>query len=629
VCGIAGVFGLSGPLPPQVRDAGSAITDTLAHRGPDARGVFSDARVLLGHRRLSIIDVTRGAQPMASADGSCHIVFNGEVYNHRDLRPRLESRGFRFRTHSDTEVILAAYQAYGASCVDHLEGMFAFAIYDQRDASLFMARDRLGKKPLYYAVLGGVLHFASEIKAMAASPLWDPAIDQDALESYLSLGYFIAPRTVYRHVSQLEPAHVLAARDGAVDTRAYWDVTEFDTDRRDAGALDAELQALLRDRVAERLESEVPLGAFLSGGIDSGLVVSFMAEMMSDPVETTSVGFGHLDHNELAAADLTARYCGTRHHAEVVEPRLDDVLDPVVDAFDQPFADSSAIPTYYVSAMARRHVTVALSGDGGDEVFGGYDARYVPHAVEDRIRQGALGVPVRHLSGLLRHWWPRSRRLPRVLRLATIFENLSVDAATAYYYDTCFLKPARTRQLLGRRAREDDRWSNVYEAVTAPYRRCPSPSAVQRAQYADLKVYLPNDVLMKVDRMSMQHSLEIRCPLLDRRIVEFGFRIPTAGKLPGLRAKALLKRLAERRLPAELLKLPKHGFTAPVGEWITREYADRFTADVFGGTSFVAGLLDTSRVRSAFKRHQAGVEDHSYLLWAVWVLERWGRRQGR
>jgi asparagine synthase (glutamine-hydrolysing) len=611
VCGIAGVFALSGPLPPSVRAAGAAMTDRLAHRGPDARGLFEDARAVLGHRRLSVIDVSRGAQPMTSEDGTCHIVFNGEVYNHRLVRPDLEARGFRFRTHSDTEVVLAAYQAFGETCVDHFEGMFAFAIYDERRQSLFIARDRLGKKPLYYAVFGGVLHFASEIKAIAASPLWDATIDPAGLESYLSLGYFVAPRTIYTHVRVLEPASTLRAADGGIQTTSYWDVTEFDTDRRPEHAIADELQALLRARVEERLESEVPLGAFLSGGIDSGLVVSFMAELMKDPVETTSVGFGDADHNELDAAAITARRFATRHHAEVALPRLEDVLDPIVEAFDQPFADSSAIPTYYVSAMARRHVTVALSGDGGDEVFGGYDFRYVPHAIEDRIRRSACGGAARLAARALRGWWPRTKRLPKALRLATIFDNLSVDAAT--------------RALLGQRAAGDDRDSEVYAAVTAPYRRCPSPSALQRAQYADLKVYLPNDVLVKVDRMSMQHSLEVRCPLLDRRIVEFGFRIPTAAKMPDLRPKFLLKQLAAQRLPADLLSLPKHGFTAPVGAWITGQYAGAFCDEVLSAGSFVSGVLDTAGVKAAFDRHRAGYADESYLLWAAWILERWGR----
>jgi asparagine synthase (glutamine-hydrolysing) len=629
MCGIAGVYGLTGPLPPAVLDARDAITDRVAHRGPDARGVFTTSRVVLGHRRLSIIDVTRGAQPMVSADGTCHIVFNGEIYNHRLLRPELEAQGFHFRTHSDTEVILAAYQAYGRACVEHFEGMFAFAIFDGRDQSLFMARDRLGKKPLFIAEFDGVLHFASEIKSIQASPLWDGSIDRGAIESYLSLGYIVAPRTIYRHVRAVEPARTVTARSGDVCIRPYWDVTDFDSDQRPIGDVVDELDGLLRDRVAERLESEVPLGAFLSGGIDSGLVVSYMAEAMASPVETTSVGFTQAAHNELEAAGITARALKTHHHAEVAEPRLDDVLGPVVEAFDQPFADASAIPTYYVSGMARRHVTVALSGDGGDEVFSGYDFRYVPHAVEDRIRRGLLGGPVRVSARMLRPWWPRTRRLPRPLRLATIFDNLSVDAATAYYYDLCFLKPARTRALLGRRGRMDDRESELYDTVTAPYRRCTSSSAVQRAQYADLKLYLPNDPLVKVDRMSMQHGLEVRCPLLDRRIVEFGFRVPTETKMPGLQAKAVLKRLAARRLPPELLSLPKHGFTAPVGEWVTRQYADTFMSEVLSPSAFVGGLVDQSWLRRAFNAHRSGLRDESYVLWAAWVLERWGRQRRR
>jgi asparagine synthase (glutamine-hydrolysing) len=627
VCGIAGLFGVSGAIAPEVARAGDAMTDAIAHRGPDGRGVRADARAVLGHRRLSIIDVSLGAQPMSTADGRLHIVFNGEVYNHRQLREGLEARGHVFRTHSDTEVILVAYREYGAACVPMLEGMFAFAIYDEPAGMLFAARDRLGKKPFYYAVLGGVLHFASEIKAIAASPLWDGTIDGEALESYLSLGYVVAPRTMYRRVRMLAPAHTLEVRNGAIREREYWDVTDFDSDRRSESAIDEDLSDLLRARVRERLESEVPLGAFLSGGIDSGLVVSYMAELTTSPVETTAVGFGDARHNELDAAGQTAAHCGTHHHAEVAEPRLDEVLEPIVAAFDQPFADSSAIPTYYVSAMARRHVTVALSGDGGDEVFGGYDFRYVPHAVEDRIRRGAFGGAARLAARAARGLWPRSPRLPRPLRLGTILDNLSVDAATAYYYDLCFLKPARTRALLGRPSPAPDRESELYESVTAPYRRCPSTSALQRAQYADLKVYLPNDPLVKVDRMSMQHGLEVRCPLLDRRVVEFGFRIPTERKMPRLRAKHLLKQLAARRLPPQLLTLPKHGFTAPVGAWLTGPYAAAFRADVLGADSYVGGVIDRALVARAFDEHAAGRADHAYLLWAAWVLERWGRAQ--
>ena len=627
MCGICGVFGVSGDLEPEVRTALPDMAAAISHRGPDGQGVFSDHRAALGHRRLAIIDVARGHQPIANEDQSRWIVFNGEIYNHKSLRADLESRGHRFRTNSDTEAILHAYEEFGQACVDRLEGMFAFAIYDLRQGELLAARDRLGKKPFYYATFKGAFHFASEIKAMARSPLWDGQLDWEGLEGYLALGYFIAPRTIYRHVRVLEPGHVLRIANGRVETRPYWDVTRFDDDSRNAAALEVELDALLKTVVRERLESEVPLGAFLSGGLDSGLVVSYMSEALSDPVNTTTVGFGDPEHNELDAAGLTAERFGTHHHTELVTPTLDEVFDPIVQAFDQPFADSSAIPTYYVSAMARRHVTVALSGDGGDEVFGGYDFRYVPHALEAQARRLVPGAPGRAMMKWLGRHWPTSRSLPRPLRLGHVLSNLGTDAAAAYYSDLCFAKPHQVGRLLGLPGRRDGHDSAVFAAVTDPYRRCTSASAVQRAQYADLKVYLPNDVLVKVDRMSMLHGLEIRCPLLDRRVVEFGFRVPTATKMPRMEAKHLLRRLARSRLPSQVQSLPKHGFTAPVGAWIAGPYAQAFTEDSLGSRSFVASLVDQAAVRRLLAEHQAGAADHSYSLWAIWMLERWGRSQ--
>lgn len=625
MCGIAGAFGIQGWLDPAVRQSLPDMTRALAHRGPDGEGLFADERVALGHRRLSIIDRTHGQQPMTNEDRSCWVVFNGEIYNHTELRRQLAGRGHVFQSASDTEVIVHAYEEYGPSCVDLFEGMFAFAVYDRKRQELFVARDRIGKKPLYYAAISGVFHFASEIKALRRSPVWDDELDLSALEGYLSLGYFLAPSTIYRHVRMLEPGHWLHISRGQVENRQYWDVTQFDRDQRTPDIISGELTELLRARVSERLESEVPLGAFLSGGIDSGLVVSFMAETMKDPVLTTTVGFAESRHNELDAAAMTAQRFRTRHHAEVVTPELDEVMDPIVSAFDQPFADSSAIPTYYVSAFARRHVTVALSGDGGDEVFGGYSFRYTQHALEDYARGLVSGHLGRRVTSWLGESWPRSPRLPRPLRLATILENLGHDAASAYYNDLCFLKPRQARRLLGLpwTGRPDD--SPVYEAVTEPYRRCPSASAVQRAQYADLKVYLPNDVLVKVDRMSMAHGLEVRCPLLDRRLVEFGFRVPTSAKLPWLKAKYLLRRMAADRLPQHVLKQPKRGFTAPIGNWIAEHYRDRFVDEVTGSNSFVSTFLDVDRVRHALAEHREGAADQSYVLWAVWMFERWAR----
>ena len=625
MCGICGVMALDGSLDPEVRSALPSMADAIRHRGPDGDGFFTDDVAGLGHRRLAIIDLVSGDQPIRNEDGNCWIVFNGEIYNYLDLRNELASRGHRFQTKSDTETILHAYEEYGPACLDRLEGMFAFAIYDRHRREIFLARDRLGKKPLFYAVLGGVLHFGSEMKSFYRSPLWDGELDPTGLEGYLSLGYFVAPQTVYRRVRKLEPGCWLRVREGEIETRRYWDIEEFDTDYRPEPVILEELEGLLGRAVRERLMSEVPLGAFLSGGIDSGLVVSFMAEGAGEPPVTASVGFGEGAHNELEAAGMTARYLHTEHHAEVLEPRLDDVLDPIVTAFDEPFADSSAIPTWYVSKAARRHVTVALSGDGGDEVFAGYDFRYVPLALEQRARRlmpGALGPPV---ARWLAHSWPRSQRLPRPLRLATIFDNLSRDPADAYYADLCFLKPAETRLLLGRDPDSDPRRSPVYEAVTAPWRRCSSPSAVQRAQYSDLKVYMANDPLVKVDRMSMQHGLEIRCPLLDRRIVEFAFRLPTERKMPRLHGKHLLRTLAGRRLPEGLSRLPKRGFTAPVGSWISGPYAARFEEEVLGPGCAVSSMLDMGPLRGWFDEHRRGVGDHWYALWAAWNLERWLR----
>lgn len=626
MCGIAGVASLRGALDPDIRAALPAMTYALRHRGPDGDGFFSDQYAGLGHRRLAIIDRAGGKQPIANEDESVWITFNGEIYNHRDVRERLIARGHQFRTRSDTEVIVHAYEEFGPACVDHLEGMFAFAIYDQRAREIFIARDRLGKKPLFYAVLDGVLHFASEIKAFYASPAWDPTVDLSELESYFSLGYFLAPRTVHKHVHKLEPGHWLRLHDGRIEIRKYWDVERFDDFGGTSEAAVAELTEQLQCRVAERLESEVPLGAFLSGGIDSGLVVSYMADVHKSVV-TTSVGFGDAGHNELAPAGLTAARFGTEHHAHLVEPNLEEIFDPIVRAFDEPFADSSSVPTWYVSREARRHVTVALSGDGGDETFGGYDFRYIPHAVESRIRALLPGSAARRAVGLLGRAWPRSPRLPRTLRLGTYLENVGRDPEGAYYADLCFLKPHVAHRLLGQSPSRDPRSTRLYEAVTGPYRRCPSRDPVQRAEYADLKVYLPNDVLVKVDRMSMLHSLEVRCPLLDRRLVEFAFRVPQSIKRAGRTGKHLLKQVARQRLPAELLRYPKHGFSAPVGAWIAGPYRDAFQSEVLASHSAIGSLVDIAVARRMFDQHVRRQADHSYALWALWVLERWSLAQ--
>jgi asparagine synthase (glutamine-hydrolysing) len=627
VCGISGLVSLDGELSGDLSSAIRPMTDQLYHRGPDGGGYVHAPWVALGHRRLAIIDRAGGDQPMPNEDRSVWIVFNGEVYNHRELRRELQDRGHSFRTHSDTEAIVHAYEEYGDACVDRLDGMFAFAIADLRARRVLLARDRLGKKPLFHATFDGVLHFASEMKALKASPLWNGARDLDSIEGYLSLGYFVAPATVYRHVRKLEPAHTLSVSGSRINIRKYWDITAFDTDARAGRPLIDEVDARLAGAVGRRLESEVPIGAFLSGGIDSGLVVSYMADALGTAPVTASVGFNHAAHNELEPAGVTANHFSTRHTTATVEPNLGEVLDPIVRSFDEPFADPSAIPTYYVSKMARQQVTVALSGDGGDEAFGGYSWRYVPHALEEKARAFMPGSAARKAAAWLGARWPRSRAFPRPFRLGNVLENLGRDPAGAYYADLCFLKPQDARALLGKAPTRDPADSPVYEQVTRPYRDCPSDSAVQRAQYADLKIYMPNDPLVKVDRMSMANSLEIRCPLLDHQLVELAFQIPTRNKMPNGEPKSLLRSLAERRLPKQILTLPKRGFTAPIGSWLAGPYADQFREDVLGASSRTRDIVDTGRVSRLFEEHRGGRADHSYALWAVWMLERWARHE--
>jgi asparagine synthase (glutamine-hydrolysing) len=601
------------------------MTGALAHRGPDGEGFYVDTHAALGHRRLAIIDREGGVQPMTNEAGTVWVVFNGEIYNHRELRRQLIAKGHCFATACDTEVIVHAYEEYGVDCVTRFEGMFAFAVYDAVSRTLFAARDRLGKKPFFYSQLAGTIHFASEIKALAVSPVWNDAWDPASLESYLSLGYIVAPHTIYRHVRKLEAGHWLRVRGGFIETRKYWDVELFDDLRSTEPVLLDELEELLRQAVADRLESEVPLGAFLSGGIDSSLVASLMSQVMPTAPKTVTVGFREKDCNEIETAFATAKALGTQHHAHVIDPDVADELDRIVSAFDEPFADSSAVPTYYVAKAAKQEMTVALTGDGGDEAFGGYQLRYVPLQLEAHLRTLVRGAPGRAAARWAGRHWPRDARLPRPLRLGAVLENLGRDAACAYYADLCFLKPWVTRELLGLRdpLRFDN--SDICGEVTGAYRRCPSRSALQCAEYADLKIYLANDVLVKVDRMSMLNGLEVRCPLLDRRVIEFAFRVPAAMKMPRFRAKHLLRRLASRRLSAEVASRPKRGFDAPVDHWITGKFGPRLAADLFAPTAEVRGVMDQARLRVLYDRHQSGAAPNSYVLWAAWVLERWLR----
>jgi asparagine synthase (glutamine-hydrolysing) len=621
MCGLVAVVGADA-LDQRVAGAIGAMTDVIAHRGPDAGATHLLPNAALGHRRLAIIDIATGAQPMSNEDGSVWVIFNGEIYNYHPVRDQLEARGHRFRTVSDTETIVHAFEEWGPACVERLDGMFAFVVHDARTNVTFAARDRLGKKPLFHAVLGGQLHLASELKSIKKSPLWTGDLDEDVLDAYLALGYIPAPRTAYRGVSKLLPGHWLRHDRNGLHIQRYWDVPSFDADQRDESAVLDSLDTLFAETVRNRLESEVPLGAFLSGGIDSGLVVSYMAEDAPRPPVTLTVGFSGDPANELAAARATASALGTEHHDDLVTVDLDAMLGMIARAVDEPFADSSAIPTFAVCGAARQHVTVALSGDGGDETFAGYDFRYAPHATEQALRR-RLGPLTRPLAAAAAPLWPRSRRLPRPLRLYNTLANLSGSEADAFYRDLLMLKPEDHATLRGRPGLRRYRESWAYSLVHDAYQRCPSPDAVQRAQYADVMVYMPNDPLVKVDRMSMQHGLEVRCPMLDSRLVEFAFSLPTRTKLPGKRSKHLLRRLAERRLPKDVVNLPKLGFTAPVATWFRGKAGLQFSEEVLRPGTWVTDRLSLPYLRTRLDSHRTGREDNSYLLWAVWMLHRW------
>jgi asparagine synthase (glutamine-hydrolysing) len=623
MCGIAGFVDFAGHETQEARTRLQKMTGSLVHRGPDASGHYVDAQAALGHRRLAIIDIDSGQQPMAAADGNLQIVFNGEIYNFQDLRAELEGIGHAFRSNSDTEVILQAYLAWGEHCVERLFGMFAFALWDRRQRALLIARDRVGKKPLYVWREGSRIAFASELKALRAGGQCPSAIDPQALDCYFTLGYIPAPLTIYRGVRKLSAAHCARIDANGERSRRYWHLAQPAPRAVSMEAAVDEFEALLDDAVRCRLVSEVPLGAFLSGGLDSSLVVSTMSRLTARPVITNSVGFEERAFSELDVARATATHLNTEHHELLVSPDAAAILPRIAWHFDEPLADSSAIPTWYVCEMARRSVTVALSGDGGDEAFGGYTFRYLPHAAEARVR-AFLPAPMRALLfGPMGAFWPGSARLPRPLRLKTILENLAASDAEAYFRDLAWLRDDTRRLIYAGDFMRSLQGFSARELVLPHYIGSGATDAVSRAQHADICVYMTDDVLAKVDRMSMAHSLEVRCPLLDHRILEFAATLPSALKMDGRRGKLPLRRLAERRLPAQVLAMPKRGFSIPAAQWLRTGLRPLAEGLLFDSDRDVLRTLDREALRRLWVEHQGGARDHSVFIWAVMMLALW------
>jgi asparagine synthase (glutamine-hydrolysing) len=622
MCGIAGFVGSQvSPFD----DAGGGrerlvrrMCDVISHRGPDDQGSFVDERVALGMRRLSIIDLATGHQPIHNEDRTVWVVFNGEIYNFRVLRKELEASGHRFYTLTDTEVIAHAYEEWGAKAIGRLRGMFGLALWDARSGTLLLARDRVGIKPVHYAVRDGMLYFGSEIKSILEVPGMSRDLDLDALNHYLSFLYTPRDASIFKSIHKLPPGHLLTWTDGRLRMEQYWCASAGETYQGSEADAVSDLQHVLRDAVRSHLVSDVPLGAFLSGGVDSSLVVGLMAEATCGRVKTFSIGFDEPSFDELEHARLVARHFGTDHHEFVVKPDAMTILDALITHFDEPFADASAIPTWYVSAIASRHVTVVLSGDGGDELFGGYD-RYMPNrrvAAFDRYGRAAG----RRLAGVAAARLPHGTRGKNFLRhVARDRQGRYVDAIRFFSSDekADLLAPDVVDQLTvedpeARLARHFERYAAL-----------PWPSQMMRF---DAATYLPDDVLTKVDRMSMAHSIESRVPLLDNDVVAFANALPASFKIKSDRRKHVLKEVAAAFLPSEIIARRKQGFGVPLGVWFRGNLRELFADTLLSSGTGTSEYFQQPFVRRLVAEHLSGRRDHTLRLWQLVVFERWHRQ---
>ena len=627
MCGIAGIFhcGTIKPVDPQRVER---MCQVMAHRGPDGSGVWSAPGVALGHRRLSIIDLAGSPQPMHSADERHVISFNGEIYNFRELRRELEAEGAQFRTHGDTEVILAAYQRWGTDCVARLNGMFAFAIYDKAERTLFLARDRFGVKPLFTALLSdGSLAFASELKGLLAHPLLRREADPLAVEDYMAWGYVPDHRSLLKGVEKLPAGHWRLLKHDATpaDPVQYWNLSFANRRKGRPKDLEAELLHHLAQAVGSRMVADVPLGAFLSGGVDSSSVVALMAEASRTPVRTCSIGFDVAEVDETGYAERVAALFGTDHASRKVSADQFDAIDTLAGMFDEPFADASALPTWRVCQLARESVTVALSGDGADEAFAGY-RRQVFHHREEAARRLLPAAFRQQVVGPLGRAWPKLDWAPRPLRFKSTLLSLSGSGAEGYARAVGTVPPEVRLTLYG-----DDLWQQLrgYRAeqpfvdlISRAPETCGARSGLDAAQYADLRFWLPGDILTKVDRTSMAVSLEAREPLLDYRLVEFAASLPENLRVKGTQGKWLLKKAMERYLPKDILYRPKQGFVTPIAQWLRGPLAGQARAVATSSMLARTGWFDKAQVSRLAEAHIAGHSDHSRLLWQLVMLDR-------
>jgi asparagine synthase (glutamine-hydrolysing) len=630
MCGICGIVDFTGsPIPEGLI---RRMNDSLVHRGPDEEGYYfnqstnklNKPSVALGHRRLSIIDLSSGQQPLSNENQTVWIIFNGEIYNFQELRTILEEKGHSFRTNSDTESIVHAYEEWGEACVERLRGMFAFAIWDEKKNKLLLARDRLGIKPLYYYLNNEKIIFASEIKAILQDSSVKREIDLEAFSDYLSLLYVPAPKTMFRNIHKLPAGHILVYTAGGSQVKEYWDVSFAQTYDKSEQQWSEEIFRLLTEAVKIRLISEVPLGAFLSGGVDSSSVVALMANLMSEPVVTNSIGFKEASFNELDYAREVSRLFHCNHREYTVTPDALAVIDKLAFHYDEPFADSSAIPTYYVSQVARQNVTVALSGDGGDENFAGY-RRYFYDRLENRIRQVLPEALRRTAVAGLAQVYPKADWLPQVFRAKSLLTNVSLSPARAFFYSVSQLLPGVKEKLLSEGVREAIKgydtasiFETYFDKVAAQ-----TEDPLSRVQYIDMKTYLVDDILTKVDRASMAHALEVRVPILDHKFLELVATIPSHLKLNGRESKYIFKKAMSPLLPEHVLNRKKMGFVIPVQRWFRKEIKTLTEEILFSHEARERGFFNYKFIEKIWREHQQGTGNHTSVLWALLMFEKW------
>lgn len=622
MCGITGIFDLHG-----MRDIPIDLLRTMnrvqSHRGPDGEGYHQEPGVALGHRRLSIIDLEGGHQPIFNEDGSVAVTYNGEIYNFSELRAILEAQGHTFRTRCDSEVIVHGWEEWGEACVDRFNGMFAFGVWDRRKDSLFLARDRIGIKPLYYAVTSDdYLVFASELKALLLHPGFDKELNPQAIEEYFAFGYVPDPKTIFSRALKLPPGHtILVQRNQSLRSpRQYWDIPFSGATSSGEEAPQDSIIEILSESVGRRMIADVPLGAFLSGGVDSSAIVAMMARLDQRPVNTCSISFGNPAYNETRYAELVASKYRTEHRTRQVDPTDYSLLAILPGIYDEPFADSSAIPTYRVCELAREKVTVALSGDGGDENFIGY-RRYRWHAYEEQVRTRLPQWLRGPLFGALGGLYPKLDWAPRIFRAKSTLQALAHDSLQAYFRSVSIFPSELRHQLYSTDFHSQLCGYDALEVFREHASKAPIQSGLELVQYLDFKTYLPGDILTKVDRVSMAHGLEVRVPLLDHEFVEYVAKIPASMKLSGREGKSCFKKALEAHLPHEVMYREKMGFAVPIASWFRNELRAEIGEVITGSRLSECGIFDEAFLSKVLREHQKGVRDHAPILWALLMFD--------